>query len=180
MSRAREINIDSKKIFKILRRKLILTEEDRNFFPAILRTTPYRIIENINKDYFSLTFIDNLLESKIKKYRDNLYDTFPGLIKPREIDEKTFYKINNSKNLYFHNIEIKNMYSFDLGPDSSLLLENYSQSIESEKLGKISYTIDLSYIISFGDEINDDSFYDYLEQLFSYSINIWRSQSKRT
>jgi len=54
------------------------------------------------------------------------------------------------------------------------VLQNHTQSINIKELGSQEYTVDLTYLVAFGDEINGLSFYDYLEDLIAFSVKQWR------
>lgn len=51
------------------------------------------------------------------------------------------------------------------------------ESINLVNLGLYTYYIKLAYIIIFGDEIKHDNVCEFLDDLISYSINIWRSSN---
>lgn len=38
----------------------------------------------------------------------------------------------------------------------------------------LDYVVELAYIISFGDEINQANYLDFVDGLIAYSINEWR------
>lgn len=167
--------LNSERYRSIIRRLTLPKEKFITFFPPMFQSGSLKLVHYLTEDYFSLTFFNERYEKRIRRFLDNLYDPFPGLIKPRESDDPVAYTVNESKNLLFQNVTVRNMYSFSLGKDTTLILDNYLQSIKTLTLGEIEYIIDLSYIISFGNEISLGNFYDYLEDAIIYTINVWRS-----
>jgi hypothetical protein len=82
--------------------------------------------------------------------------------------------MENSQYNIIHNVRIMGGYSFTLKKDSSFILQNFYVNVSSKEIGNVEYTIDLAYILSFGDNINKINFYNYLENLVFYSLNLWR------
>jgi len=129
----------------------------------------------LTESYFVLAFLDNKNLSKSKKYVEQGFHPLPFLIKPNSIDAKSIVNIDKSQYGNFTNTKFLNGYSFSLGKDSSFILYNHTVSVESKELGKVEYTLDLAYIIYFGDNITKINFYNYLENLIFYSIDLLRS-----
>jgi hypothetical protein len=71
---------------------------------------------------------------------------------------------------------VENLYSISLGPDSTIVLLDHTQTIITKELGQYKYKIDLAYIISFGNEITPTTVYGYVEDVIAYSISSWRQK----
>jgi hypothetical protein len=150
-------------------------------FPAIFSQLDMSYIRIINEKYLLIVFIDAVDKKRINEMLNQGYDPFPGLLTDDCIGKPVIAKMDNSKFSYFQYINVENMYLICYGKDSTVVIEDYMQSINIAGIGPYAYYIKLAYIIIFGDEINKDNAGEFLDDLISYSINKWRSPDvKRT
>jgi len=156
----------------------ILKKRLLRFGPEELKSAPSIFLEQdlswfiYNTDtYYILALSDVNEQKRIKQLLVKKYHPFPGLIVDRDI--KAAFRIN-AKNMLFHNCSVENRYSFLLEKDTTMVLWNHTQSITTIEEGPCSYVIGLAYIISFGDEINKNNLYDFLDDLIAYSVEKWK------
>ena len=152
------------------------TKEVKDNMPSSLLKKSLFSMGFLTESYFILAFLDKESYTNSMRYIENGFHPFPFLIKPKEVDAKCIVGIDNSQYGIFENTKFVNSYSFSLGKDSSFILLDHTVIVNSKELNKVEYTIDLAYVIYFGDNINRINFYDYLENLVFYSLNLWRSQ----
>jgi len=144
--------------------------------PKVLTEPQVNILSILSEKYFILAFFNETEWTKIREYRENgLQPPLPKLIKPDDAVGASAFNIENTRNFLFKSNQVNNLYSFSLGKDSTVLLIDHKQSIKSDEL-TTDYTIGLGYLVSFGEEINSNNFYDYLEDLAAYSFKVWRSE----
>jgi len=145
------------------------------FLPKVLTEPTVHILSILSEKYFLLAFFNETEWAKVREFRERgLQPPLPRLIRPETDSGPSVFNVEKLKNSLFRNNQVSNLYSFSLGKDSTILLIDHKQSVESEEL-TVDYTIGLAYLVSFGDEINSDNFYDYLEDLIAYSYKEWRS-----
>ena len=98
---------------------------------------------------------------------------FPGLI-TTDNNIPAAIRLENSRNNIFSRCKVINNISFSIGPDCTVVILDHSQVLKGTDIGDIEYTVSLSYIVSFGNEITYENVYEYLEDLIVYSIKQWR------
>lgn len=147
--------------------------KNKRHFPKILHKKEVKIGTIQNKYLFMIYFIKPEIQEKIDDYYTKYKDYFPGLFAFPNYKVGSAYSLNNSKNNYFKDNYIKNLYSFRIGKDSSFILENHKQTIQTSEGVDIDYLIDLAYVITFGKFINLSNLHDSLDILIKHSIKIW-------
>ena len=147
-------------------------------FPEILTTKKLDFLVYSTQDYILIAFLSESERRKIDKLIKNNVHPFPALIAPKEYEGAVAFNIQNSKNNIFANNKISNLYSFKLGSDSTFIVYNHSQSNIITDLGQYEYIISLAFIISFGDVININNFYNYLDELVDFFILKWGSRNE--
>jgi len=164
----------SKKIQKII--KTDFHNVNKRKLPEILkyRDIKYGVIQN--KYLIMIYFIKPKVQNEVDGYYKIYKEPFPGLFSYPNFEISSAFSIENSKNNYFKNNKVSNLYSFKIGKDSSFILENHNQVIRSPDGFMIDYVIDLAYVIFFGDIINISNFTEYLDDLIKYSIKIWKER----
>lgn len=167
-------NLNISRIKEIIKRRLIkIPSEVRKFFPKILSQPKISIKIIKSKNYILIVFLRP--EEKARRENDLIrkkLSSFPGLI-AKDDKSKVAFRIE-SRNTLITSCTIKNMFSLSLGKDSTAILCDHKQILDTEDFGKYEYTVELAYVISFGDEINQANVYDYFEELVAYSIKRWR------
>jgi hypothetical protein len=156
--------------------KLLTDPEIAKYLPTVLTESEVHILTILSDTFFVMAFFNNSEWAKIVEFRKRgLRPPLPGLIKPKNVSGSSVFRIEKSKNFLFRDNKVKNQFSFSLGKDATILLIDHSQSIDLEKL-TANYVIGLAYLVSFGDEITSDNFYEYLEDLVAFSFKVWRSE----
>lgn len=123
--------------------------------------------------YFMLTFIDTAGKQRIDELIQISVHPFPGLIAESDSMPAAF-RFEKTLNAYvFGQVVPPNRFSLSLGEDSTVILCNHTQAVESSDLNQYQYVIDLAYIISFGKIINPENIYDFIEDAIKYSIKQW-------
>jgi hypothetical protein len=168
--------LDKQKIDDIVHNRIIVAPlEIKHNFPEVLKVKQPQWIAYNAESYLLLAFMMNDGLTRVKKLQTQKLSPFPGLISP---DDKTgaAIKVNNSRNLIVKANSVKNAYSFLLGSDSTIIVEEHGQIINTQELGVYEYTVELAFIIARGSEINLANQYDYLDGLIAYAIKTWGSK----
>jgi hypothetical protein len=87
------------------------------------------------------------------------------------------FKFEKVTNGYIKSNQVTNMYSFNIGKDCTFIIEDHKIEIKDNKGETIDYMINLSYVVSFGDEINLSNADLFLKQIIEYSIKLWIGDS---
>ena len=168
-----EQSIDQRKITSIIEKRLVhAPSEMKNKFPEVLKQMPIQWLSIMEQKYFMIVFLTPQERQRVNEFTNKRLNPFPGLITTG--NEGAAFRFEKSRHMLVRSCKISNSFTFSLGRDSTILLEDHSQDIKTQDLGHISYKIPLAFIISYGEEINKTSLYDYLENLVAYSTNLWR------
>lgn len=167
---------DQNRLREIIKVRLLeVPEEIRKFLPPVLLSPWVTFFTYSTDTYIMLAFTDATERKRIDELKKKDYHPFPGLVKPDNISSPVAMNLQNARNFLIQGNTVKNLFSFSLGKDCTLILRDHTQHIESKELGgAYEYTINLAYIISFGDEITSDTLYDYFEDLIAYSFKQWK------
>ena len=111
------------------------------------------------------------LEERIKKG----YDPFPGLITTRA-DVGAAFRIDRSKNCFIKSCEVNDSYSLSVGKDSSIILVDHKQKTSTYEMGVVEFSIDLSFILSFPEDLVLFNLVESFEDLISYYYRKIRSE----
>ena len=169
------IDLDSKRFVKIIDKLANIPDEIKDNVPQVLTHSNY-VVTNLTDDYCFVVFVHDKKEFKrIEKFEKQGVNPFPGLILPQDRDRPTAIALNRSRNWYLNGNKISNLYFLKLGKDCTVVIQNHKQSIGTKEFGKVDYTIDLAYLVSFGNEITLYNFYDYLDDLILFSLKTWGS-----
>jgi hypothetical protein len=139
----------------------------------LIQTNNWNSVVNfalLTDSYFFLAFINHIDMKRALDLRNKGLDPFPGLIKPDSISGPSAFRLEKSRNGVFIGNKVSNLYTFSLGRDCTVIIRDHHQEIFAKDLGVLKYSIELGYLISFGDEINTLNFYDYLEDLIAFSL----------
>jgi len=163
-----------KRIKTIVEERLIrVTPEIKEILPTIFREK-IDFFTVLTDTHMVLDFIDEAEKERIQKLIEKNIHPFPYLIKPEETAGGCAFRFEKTKYALIEDCTVENMFSFSLGKDSTIILRNHTQIVNTRELGIYKYLIQLAYIISFGDEINRHNFYGALEDLIAYSLKTWR------
>ena len=78
------------------------------------------------------------------------------------------------KNCIIERCFIVNSYALSLGKNSSIVLVDHKQGINTKELGALEYKIDLGFIITFPDDVTPFDLKDAFDDLISYYISTRR------
>lgn len=124
-------------------------------------------------EFIIIDFVDDEEAKRISDLKEKNYFPFPGLIKPKQLKMSAAFRFEKAKNAFVQGCSVNNMFSFALGRDSTIIIQNHSQQIKTEELKESIYTIKLAYLISFGDEITQSNIYDVVRDLMLESFRKW-------
>jgi len=171
-------SVDRERINSIVQNRLLfVSSELKQVFPAVLRQEHVLWATICEPEYLMLVFLTNEDKIRIDNSRSKRINPYLGLVTTGK--EGAAFRIEKSKYMTISSCRVENSYALSLGPDSTILLIDHQQSIKTKDMGPISYTISLAYILSYGEEINDTTLYDYLDGLIAFSENIWRNPGAR-
>ena len=164
---------EQQKIRSIIEKLLVQAPPDvKAAFPPVLRQG--RVLSAIisQPEYLIIAFLTAEEEKRFRECVSKQTDPFVGLITTGP--ERAVFRVEKARNTSARSCTVTNSFGFSLGPDSTILLEDHHQIVETADIGMVSYTVPLAYIISYGDDIDRETAYDYLEGLIIYSTNMWR------
>ncbi len=167
--------MNKEQIELIIRQKFVNAPPDiKSQFPEMLRKSQLSWITFNTNEYRMLSFMDLSDEKeRVKQLLELQRDPYPGLIVVKP-NVKAAFIIEKSKNIYLKNNYVKHLPSISIGKDSTILVEKHRQVINTKDYGNLDYTIEIGFIVSFGDEITQENASFYLEDLISFSISKWR------
>jgi len=167
------ITVEPQKIRSIITKQLIHAPPDiKAAFPPVLRQSKVLSVIISEPDYLIVVFLTAEEEKRFNECISKQIDPLVGLITTGP--EKSAFRINKSKYAIARSCSVTNKFSLSLGPDSTIVLEDHHQIVHTDDIGTVSYTLPLAYIISYGDDIDQETVYEYLEGLVAYSANIWK------
>jgi len=172
--------IDQQRVNTIIEKRLLqVPQQVKSFFPLVLRQRGLTRVMLPTNTYLMMAFISHAENKRIMKLRRMAGHPFPGLI-TSDPSQKAAFRIQNSRFTLIKDCTVKNMYAISLGTDSTIILENHTQSINSAELGPYKYLVELAYIVSFGPDITPTNIYDHINDLIAYSIGQWRPRRGTT
>jgi hypothetical protein len=160
------------RIRSIIEKLLVQAPSDvRATFPPVLRQGKVLSAIISQPEYLIVAFLTAEEEKRFNECVSKQTDPFVGLITIRS--ERAVFRVENTKYATARSCTVTNSFAFSLGPGSTILLEDHRQIVETVDIGTVSYTIPLAYIISYGNDIDVATVYEYLEGLVIYSMNMW-------
>ncbi len=141
--------------------QVLLEKGQTRFF--ILTTNSFLIID----------FLDGEEAKRVSELTKKGYFPFPGLIKPATLKMSAAFHFEKTRNALVQGCTVNNMFSFSIGKDTTLIIRDHRQKINTKEFGESSYVIKLAYLISFGDEITNSNLYDELGNLMVESFKQW-------
>ncbi len=167
------IAADLEKIRSIIEKRLVRAQSDvKAAFPPVLKQDRILSATISEPKYMIIAF---LTEGEEKRFNDCLsrqINPFAGLITTGS--EKAACRAEKAKYATVRSCTIVGSFGISLGPDSTIILEDHHQVIDTYDAGTMSYTVPLAYIISYGNDIELETAYEHLDSLIAYSVNMWR------
>jgi hypothetical protein len=145
----------------------------KKHFPESIQSGSGFYISFGNEKLHSIIFLDRSEEISLDERLKNQYDPFPGLLTTEEGIGAVF-RLENSKNCIIERCFIVNSYALSLGKNSSIVLVDHKQGINTNELGALEYKIDLGFIITFPDDVTPFDLKDAFDDLISYYISTRR------
>ena len=165
--------IESAIIKSIIDKRLVhAPQEAKSLFPAVLKQKPVSWASITVPQYFMVVFLTAEDQDRVNTFKAKRLNPFPGLITTEP--EPAVFSVKEARNVTIRSNTVTNSFALYLGPDSTVLLEDHSQSVKPRDSGQISYKIPLAYLLSYGKEINTATLYEYFDGLVAYSTNLWR------
>jgi len=168
--------VDHERLKDIIEKHLLgAPNEAKMSFVPVLRNPDVSWFTFSTDKYFMLTFIDAAGKKRIDELLKISHHPFPGLIAEND-SAPTAFHFEKSLNAFLKGYFVsQDMFSLSLGEDSTVILCNHTQAVETLELGEYQYVVELAYVISFGKEINTENMYDFIENSIMYSIKQWTS-----
>jgi len=171
-----DVNMNPAKIKEIIEKRIAhAPEKIKKSFPDVLQRRPLSWVTISPPEYLMVVFLNPGDENRIKEYTSKRFDPFPGLITLG--NQGSAFRVEKSRYMIIQSCSVENAYALSVGNDSTIIIVNHKQTIKTQELGQVEYHIPLAYIVSYGDEINKATVYEYFEGLIAYSINMWRGTS---
>ena len=165
--------LDSAKIAAIIEKRLVRApNEAKKAFPPVLKLARFSWATISEPEYLMVVFLTPEDEKRINESISKRVNPFLGLITVGP--QGAAFRVEKSRNMFIKSCTVSNSYAISLGHDSTIILEDHKQSIHTRDIGTVSYSLPLAYIISFGNEIDHATIYEYFESLVAYSTNMWR------
>lgn len=161
---------------ELVQRKLLQNPPELiKLLPPILSAPDVTPFTYLTDKYFVLALVKRREKRRLKELVEQGKPPFPYLIKPEGVEGTSAFGIEKSRNMFIDSCLVKNAFSLSLGKDSTVVLCNHKQ-LNKTRTGTDEYTLELAYVISFGDEIKQYNLFDFLEDLIAYSIKQWKQQ----
>jgi hypothetical protein len=167
--------IDSAKLKTVIENclKEVPETEWKRLPEVLLEKGRTRFFVLATEEFFIIDFLDDEEAKRISDLQEKGYFPFPGLIKPDQLRMSAAFRFEKAKNALVRNCSVNNMFSFSIGKDSTIIIQDHKQHIKTEELGERDYTIKLAYLISFGVEINRSNLLDNVKELMFESFRQW-------
>ncbi len=167
------ITNNSERIRSVIDKRLIRARPDvKATFPPVLRQGSVLSAIIYEPEYLIIVFLTAEEEKRFRESLSRQIDPFVGLITTGP--EKAACRAENVRYAAVRSCTIANSFGISLGPDSTIILEDYHQIIDTDDVGTVSYTVPLAYIISYGNDIERETAHEHLDGLVAYSMNMWR------
>jgi hypothetical protein len=141
-------------------------------FPPVLRQG--RVLSAIisEPEYLVIAFLTAEEEKRFRECLSRQIDPLAGLITTGP--EKAACRAEKVRYATLRSCTVANSFGISLGPDSTIILEDHHQIIDTADAGTVSYTVPLAYIISYGNDIERETAHECFNGLVDYSMNMWR------
>ena len=170
---------EPQKIRSIIEKLLIQAPPDvKASFPPVLRQGRVLPVIVFQPKYLIVAFLTAEEERRFRECISRETDPFIGLITTGP--ERAAFRVEKARYVTARSCTVTNSFGFSLGPDSTILLEDHRQIVETTDIGMVSYTVPLAYIISYGDDIDPTTVYEHVEGLVIYSTNMWSESVRLT
>ena len=159
-------NIVDSRIFKA-------ADSVKKYFPKSISSGSGFYVNFGNEKLHAIIFLDRSEKNSLDARLKNRYDPFPGLLTTEEGVGAAF-RFDNSKNCIIESCTVNNSYALSLGKNSSIVLVDHNQEINTKELGILKYKIDLGFVITFPDDSSPFDLKDAFDDLISYYISTRR------
>lgn len=171
---APKVGIDLKRLRETIVQCLLQVQaSDRSRLPKVLQEDNIRWFAQLNTQYMILEFVDDEEIQRLGALSEKKFAQFPGLLKPKGTEMSAAFRFEKMKNVFVQGCTVNNMFSFSLGKDTTVIVQDHKQQFKTPELGDYEYVINLAYLISWGDEINRDTLYATVEDLMKSSFRKW-------
>lgn len=169
----RALRVDSSRITSIIQKRLVSApSEVRETFPKPLLEDGLSW-EIISADAFLMVDLVTQGEAaRLQSFRAQRLNPFLGLITTEDLPAA--FKLDKSQFVSITGCFVQNVFTFAVGRDSTVVLEDHHISLNTTDRGIIEYTLPLVYLVVYGDEIDITNCYDYLDSIVADSVDSWR------
>ena len=151
--------------------------ELKRCFPRVLSGS-YNVVSFVEDGIFCLSFVSDVDVERVKLFLKRKKKIYPNLFtSDAKFSDNSLMTIGSMMMLVSGFRAEPRKYVFYFKRDSSLCIDNLIVKMPSPVLGKNAYTLDLVYLVSCGDKVNEQNIVDHLEDFFRSSIVRWRARS---
>ena len=163
--------INKHRIADIFNRLLLgLPANERKRLPPIISKPDTSVFTFQTDAYLIISLVEPKEKRRLTKLSEKGISPFPELVKPYFIPASSAFAIEKSKNVLIENCTVQRIFSLSLGKDCTVILLNHKQGVAEKKVGVSEYFIELAFVFSYGDEINTENVYDFIEDLVKYFV----------
>lgn len=172
--------IDMGRIERLIDEGLLrLPEENKKVLPAIVLKPDAQVFTYKGDNFLILSIVNSQEKKRLSALVGKGVFPYPSLIKPYFVSAPAAFALEKSKNALITNCSVSDIFSFSLGKDCTIILQNHKQAVRTKKVGVCEYVIDLAFVLSFGDEINSNNVYDFIVSLIGYYVSNSKSVTAR-
>jgi hypothetical protein len=140
----------------------------RRTFPNVLKNNNFAPTVRVTRDY---AFLEITTKLKAQSNRTDIYRRF---FSPKELQRPAIIAIDKARFARVGAISMEGGYGFSIGSDFSLCAWDLKSSVVEH--GKQSHkSIDLVYVVGFGDQIRQEEAWQEFDALIRLSISDWSS-----
>ncbi len=139
--------IEPGKIQSIVEKRLVhAPQEAKTAFPAVLQLKQVSWITITEPLYFMIVFLTPEERERINELVIKRLNPFPGLITTGS--EGAVFRVTGSRYVAIRKCTVSDAFALSARSDSTIIVEDHSQSINSKGIGIMSYKIPLAYVLS--------------------------------
>lgn len=166
---------EQKELQGIIERRLLnAPDEITRLFPPVLSTNCAFYASVEPDSHLLVTFLSKYDLNRVNDLVQEDINPFPGLVRAKDSNQLSAFKLN-TQNAILENECIAYKPTFTLKPNSSCIITNLFQSVNTKQKGVLSYHLQLGYLLSFGSMICESNMLNYLDATIAYSVKYWRN-----
>ena len=163
--------IDTRRIVDIFNECLFeLSANEKKALPSIVSKPSVSLFTFQTDAYLIISLVEPKEKHRLTRLIRKRIPPYPELIKPNFISAPSAFAIEKSKNVLIENCSVQKMFSLSLGKDCTVILINHKQGVTEKVEGVSEYSIELAFVLSYGNEMNTENVYDFIENLVKYFV----------